>query len=101
MEPLCVAAFEPVQRQPRRLNLQVAQLGDAVGLEAQLLNGHASQTPLNPGGNASDLAGGDASLIPSKRLAYKMVSQRAYTVLQQKALLRFRAASQFQLAVEK
>lgn len=101
MERLWVAAFEPVQRRPRRLNLQAAQLVDAVGLEAQLLNGHSSKTPLNPRSGTRDLARGDAGFIPTKRLIYKMVLQSGYAVVYEKPVLRSRAAPQFKLAVMK
>jgi len=54
MKYLSVAAFEPGQRYPGSLDFQGSELGDAIRVKAQLLNGHARWTTLNPRGGTFD-----------------------------------------------
>ncbi len=67
VERLWISAFKPMQRRPRCLNLQVAQVRNAIGLETQVLNGHAIGTAANPRGDTGSFAGRYPSLIVPKR----------------------------------
>jgi hypothetical protein len=82
------------------LDLQVTQLCNAVGLKTQLLNGHSHRATLNPRGDTGDFGGGDAGFVAPERLVHKMILQRGHAVLQEKPVLRFCAAAQFDLAVK-